>query len=222
VKSFSCSLLPPVTTRSHSFQQGCDIIAFVSTGLPVELSLDRIEIYREQLNRILTSSEFNGSRQASDFLSYVSGAAFQNRSHVDQSEIAHNVLQRNGDFNPVDDTSVRKLASVTRHKLERYYSTQGIHDPVVVTLAHRLYIPYFQLRDPALRDQPQPEPETVPAVQRRPWVAAGGVLVAAVLAAAGFWMFHQPESAPVRFRLVTKAGDIVESVPCRRTGSRSE
>jgi hypothetical protein len=181
----------------------------------MQAPLDHIEIYREQLNRILNSPEFSGSRQAFDFLSYVSGAAFQNRSHVDQAEIAEHVLHCNGDFNPVDDTSVRKLASVTRHKLERYYRAQGVHDPILVTLAHRLYIPHFQFRDSPptehLGQVPERRPEEASPVPGTSRVSATVAAAVAILGTMGFWMFQKrSEAMPARFHLVTKAGDIVD------------
>ncbi len=85
--------------------------------------------------------EFAARKQLGEFLQYVSEAAFQCRTHLDQVEIAEHVLHRSRDFNPIDDASVRKLASLTRHGLEAYYAGTGQHDSIAVELPVRSYIP---------------------------------------------------------------------------------
>ena len=61
-------------------------------------------------------------------------------------EIAEHVLHRNRDFNPVDDASVRKMATLTRQHLETYYSASGARDAIIVTLPIRSYIPKSRSR----------------------------------------------------------------------------
>lgn len=157
---------------------------------------EQAALCREQLDRILNSREFAGSRQVREFLKYVSEAAFQNRSEIDQVEIAGHVLQREGEFNPVDDTSIRKLASVTRQKLRAYYGGQGSHDPVVVTLPHRLYLPEFRPRNKESR-----------AGSRWWWWLVAAVLCSAGLLVLAVW--RRPQAAPYRrFALVTRSGDL--------------
>jgi hypothetical protein len=78
------------------------------------------ERYRQHLKKVLESAEFGNSRQVRDFLNYVAEAALQGRSHLGQVEIAERVLKRGNDFNPLDDASVRKIATLTRQKLDKY------------------------------------------------------------------------------------------------------
>lgn len=113
---------------------------------PRIVNADRAEAFRLHLGKVLNSSEFANSRQAREFLQYVAGAALEGRSHLDQVEIAERVLNRGSDFNPIDDASVRKLATTTRQKLERYYASEGASDPVVLVLPLRSYVPVFRLR----------------------------------------------------------------------------
>ncbi len=113
-------------------------------GMPREKDLPE---FRRQLERVLDSKSFSGSRRLSAFLSYVSETAFAGRSELDQYEIAKHVLHRDAEFNPLDDASVRKLASQVRHKLEEYYAAEGRSDPVVITLPRRSYVPRFRYRD---------------------------------------------------------------------------
>jgi hypothetical protein len=99
------------------------VIRFLYTlrlRLKVETSDLRIdaEQCRRQLRRIMDSRDFASRRQLSDFLLYVSEAAFQGRTHLHQIEIAEHVLHAK-DFNPIEDASVRKIATLTRQLLLR-------------------------------------------------------------------------------------------------------
>lgn len=101
----------------------------------------------DQVRRILDSAQFSSSRRLSDFLLFAANAAREQRTEVDQYEVAEQVLHRNGDFNPLDDASVRKLASQVRHKLDEYYRTEGEADKIVVSLPRRSYVLRFRLRE---------------------------------------------------------------------------
>jgi hypothetical protein len=92
-----------------------------------------LEARQKQLRKILGSIELGSSRQSQEFLSYAAEAAFQGRVHLEQTEIAERVLRRGKDFNPLDDASVRKLATLTRQRLEAYYAGPGADDPIVPT-----------------------------------------------------------------------------------------
>jgi Beta xylosidase C-terminal Concanavalin A-like domain len=112
-----------------------------------------VEELRGEIRKILESPGFAGARQLQAFLSYASEAVFAGRCSIEQAEIAREVLGRGDDFNPLDDPSVRKIASLLRQRLQRYYETDGATDPVIVSLPLRSYLPAFQLRD-----QPEPPP----------------------------------------------------------------
>ncbi len=86
-------------------------------------------LFREQLARILASPDFSSSRHLSEFLSYAGDCALRGRTHLDQVEIAARVLGRT-DFNPVEDATVRKLATHVRQRLEHYYAGAGEKDEV--------------------------------------------------------------------------------------------
>ena len=53
-------------------------------------------------------------------------------------------------FNPLDDATVRKLASQLRHKLDEYYAGDGSADRVVISLPRRMYLPRFRFREPTV------------------------------------------------------------------------
>ena len=190
----------------------------------------------QQLARVLASPEFAGSRQVQDFLSYVASAAFAQRSHLDQVEIARHVLNRGDDFNPIDDASVRKLGTLTRQRLERYYMGSGANDAVLIALPTRSYIPTFRNRssdeaaevsaehpalDAAAIDAELPlaqVPTATDDTRKGRFFAAAALLVAgAAIGIAGVWFFtnlrHQTSGPDLpSFRLQTSYGDFMHNV----------
>jgi len=117
-------------------------------------------IFRAQLGRILESVQFSSSPQVRQFLVYVSEAALNGREHLNQVEIAEQALGKTGDFNPIDDASVRRVATLARQKLQHYYTSDGRDDPVIITLPVRSYVPIFRFRENA-------EPESAGAPKHR-------------------------------------------------------
>jgi hypothetical protein len=113
------------------------------------------ESVRAELERILASPEFASSRQLQEFLRFSSEKALAGAIHLDQVEIAQAVLGRGDDFNPLDDASVRKLASMARHRLEQFYARSGTQSGIRITLPVRSYLPKFE---EAVAQQPQPSP----------------------------------------------------------------
>lgn len=181
---------------------------------PPFTATDEIDAARREVQKILASSEFAPSRQLRDFLLYVSEAAFEGRTHLEQIEIAEKVLKRGKEFSPLDDASVRKLGTTLRQRLQRYYETDGVADPVRVMLPVRSYVPTFEVRtssEPVAEIVPAP-PEAPPQPTRRWLIAAAGS--AAVLSAAGaaWWLRGRNEEVQPSFLIQTQQGDIMHGV----------
>ncbi len=161
-------------------------------------------LIRRQLTLILDSAEFTASKRASHFLKFVCEAALEGRTDIEQSEIASALLDRGEDFNPVEDASVRKLATLTRQRLDAYYAGPGKDDPVVILVPPRSYVPRFRLRGNALL------PEVVPGSRRRawPWVLAVAVLL--LVPGAAVWLWKRP-AAPAggTYLLTAHKGEIM-------------
>ncbi|MBV8818978.1 MAG: hypothetical protein JO022_11520, partial [Acidobacteriaceae bacterium] len=144
-----------------------------------------IENCRRQLRKILDSPDFSGRRQLSEFLQYTCEAAFQGRDHLDQIEIAEHVLHRDRSFNPVDNASVRKLATLTRQRLEAYYAAGGKQDSVILSLPVRSYIPRFKSRE-----ELSPGP-TIEAVQALATSAIPAATLRSSPADSGRWRYKR-------------------------------
>src|SRR5262249_28576070 len=116
---------------------------------------------------------------------------------------------------PIDDPSVRKLASLLRQRLQKYYEVEGANDRVIVSLPLRSYLPAFQVVEAAEADEEpaaaaEEEPPVVAAAPPRPqrlWIA----LVALVLGGAGGFALHRAIPARIpegEFHLQTSRGEM--------------
>jgi hypothetical protein len=65
---------------------------------------------------------------------------------IHEFDIAHRVLGRRSDFNPLDDNIVRVQMAHLRKKLELYFSTDGKDEATVITVALGSYRPVFSQR----------------------------------------------------------------------------
>src|SRR4051794_15100887 len=144
--------------------------------------------FREELKRLLTSPEFSSSRQLQEFLRYTSERAFEGVSQLEQVAIAEAVLGKGGSFNPVEDASVRKLASLARQRLDQYYARTGQQDEIVVSLPVRSYVPRYDVRLPEAAAAPEADEEQAATRDSRKWshgLMGLGVLCGLIVGAAG-------------------------------------
>jgi adenylate cyclase len=100
-----------------------------------------------QLLKLLNSNEFQNSKRMKELLTYlvdqtVSGKAKLLKGYT----IAVDVFGRDKDFDTSNDAIVRVQAGKLRTKLEHYYLTEGISDPIRVSLPKGSYVPCFEQR----------------------------------------------------------------------------
>jgi len=165
------------------------------------------ELIRQQIDQILQSPNFASSQRLSAFLRFVCDAALEGRKEIDQSEIAREALGRGEDFSPVEDSSVRKIATMVRQRLEQYYSNQGTEDQVVVCLPPRSYLPRFQHRAGV---NGAPSPARPPRVSMRLVAVAVGLLVIGMAAVAvlGWKRQAAPQPSTTQYAIRVRKGDI--------------
>ncbi len=101
----------------------------------------------EQLNRILTSPVFKGSRVLSGFLEFVTNKTLAGRVHeIKEYSIGIQVLSKKMDFNPQLDSIVRIHAGRLRRALSEYYHNLGVSDPIRIDIPKGSYIPVFETK----------------------------------------------------------------------------
>ena len=95
---------------------------------------------RAQLERILASAEFIGSKRTRSFLRFVVEEALDGRAdRLKAYTIATAVLDRDQTFDPQSDPIVRIEAGRLRRRLERYYLVAAQDDPIRIDVPKGSY-----------------------------------------------------------------------------------
>lgn len=163
-----------------------------SPGLPGRSPGSRL--VRRQVERILSSGDFDASPRSREFLRFVVEEALAGRGEaITQLAIATRVFGRRGDFDPTVDPIVRIQAGRLRRSLERYHLLTGRMDSLRIELPRGTYVPTFSVRadpEPPAAQAPADGPAVVssvggewPTVFIDPFVPAGPGPEAAALAA---------------------------------------
>lgn len=115
----------------------------IDSGSKNELTPDAVH---SALDRLLGSHAFAQSTRLSRFLKFGVEAALSDRATVNEYSIGVDVFEKKGGFDPRIDPIVRVHARRLRSKLKQYYDTEGIDDPIEISLPLRTYVPVFRLR----------------------------------------------------------------------------
>lgn len=148
--------------------------------------IDANEI-EKQVERVVGSSDFEGSDRIRRFLRFVVGEALNGRTETIKAySIALAVFGRDETFDPNADPIVRIEAGRLRRALERYYLTAGEQDPVRITIPKGGYVPAFERIGPALprpvpEEQAAPVPPSGPRIRKLAYATAGAVVLAVFL-----------------------------------------
>lgn len=163
------------------------------TPLP-EIPVDRQEIILRELDRILDSPPFRGSKRCQRFLRYTVEKALNRQPDcLKERSIGIEVFGRAPSYDTGEDAIVRVSAKDVRNRLTQYYASAARQPKVRLTLAPGSYLPVFEWDDSG-PEEPQPE-APAPSVDRRRkyiWLA---LAVLAVTAAAVLLLVGMPAPA---------------------------
>jgi len=108
----------------------------------------------ELVERVVNSPAFSRAPAMQAFLLYVAKHAIAERpERIKEQSIGTEVLGRKPNYDPAEDNIVRVRAHELRQRLEKYFATDGIEEPVVITVPKGTYVPEFHPR-PAIVDVP--------------------------------------------------------------------
>lgn len=97
-----------------------------------------------QMRRILESPVFTGAARSRQFLQFcVDRARHGDVAHLKETTIAIEVFLRAADYDPKSDPIVRVHARRVREKLDQYYRTAGVDDPIKIDLPKGGYVPHI-------------------------------------------------------------------------------
>lgn len=134
---------------------------------------------RKALERVLASKAFGGAQRSSTLLRFVVEETLAGRAaRLKEYSLGADALGRGPDFDPRADPIARVEASRLRQRLELYYATEGVRDPLVIALPKGGYAPTFA-------ERAAPVGETAgrsrgPARIAALWFAVGASVAAAV------------------------------------------
>jgi serine/threonine-protein kinase len=157
---------------------------------PVEASTVPV---RNELEKILASSEFLRNERLSRFLRFIVEQQLAGKAaELKESLVGIEVFGRAPGFDPRQDSVVRTEAARLRVRLSQYYAGEGAGDSVVIELPKGGYAPVFR------------EVEAPREIRRslrsrlgtRLWLAPALIGLTATLAALGWW-WVQHKNAPI-------------------------
>jgi TolB-like protein len=126
------------------------IITDINTAAPPNGNISELEI-REQLEKILCNRQFEKAGRSKAFLSYVVNELLGGRAdRIKAYTIGTSVLKREDTFDPQIDPIVRIEAGQLRRRLERYYLTDGVKDPLLIDLPKGGYVPAITRQAPEI------------------------------------------------------------------------
>jgi len=165
-----------------------------------DTSASAIEV-RQQVDRILLSSEFSGSEVLRNLLSFLTKHSIEKPGEaIKEYELAVGVLGRAEGFDPRLDSAVRVHTARLRAKLAEYYMAEGADDSIVIEVPKGSY--HISWRCRGQESVPHIEtpkevavPDPVPSFPWK-WFSAG-FAAALVLAAVGWWLWAAARPAKV-------------------------
>lgn len=124
-----------------------------------EVKGDSCARIRAELNRVLSSPQFDSSERNRRFLEYVVEETLAGRAdRIKAYNVATTVFGRDDSFDPQLDPVVRMEARRLRRALERLYLVEGDAGPLRITLPKGGYVPRFEEPpDPSFAEEPAPE-----------------------------------------------------------------
>jgi hypothetical protein len=150
---------------------------------------------RSELDRILSSPAFRGSRRCCRFLQYSVQHVLEGTAQEDLRErsIGIEVFQRPPDYDTADDAIVRVTANEVRKRLAQFYQESGADSDPVITLPPGSYAVTFRWKPATVEPGPVVPAPLVADRRRRVLVACGCLVLASLLTAVLFLTGAKPE-----------------------------
>ena len=125
--------------------------------MPIDAVTD--EAVRDQLQRILASPVFSQAGRLRRFLEYVVERTLQGETReLKEYTIGLAVFDRSHRFDPRLDPIVRVEAGRLRQKLNRYYESEGMRQPIRIQLPKGAYVPLIEQDSGVSTPPPRPQP----------------------------------------------------------------
>ncbi len=138
------------------------------------------------VQRVVASHCFAKAPQLRDFLLYITSHFLTNReAEINEYRIGSSVLGRRPDFEQAGDNIVRVQARHLRKKLEDYFASEGLREPLLIIIPKGAYVPCFEPRAPLEDTVVAVQPET--RSRRGLWLLCALAIALAVSTGAFWW-----------------------------------
>src|SRR5687767_12157792 len=112
-------------------------------------SVSPAEVHAE-LETVLRSPAFERSERLQRFLRYICELTLNGESgRINEYLIGSEVFRKGADYNPNEDSIVRRQAHTLRQKLQDYYTGEGSDHVVRIELPVGRYVPVFRRKEQA-------------------------------------------------------------------------
>ena len=133
---------------------------------------------RDLVRRVLQSPALSSSHALQAFLQFITDHAISgDLDAIKEQIIGSQVLGRKAGYDPAVDNIVRVRAHELRQKLAKYFSAEGIDEPLIITIPKGSYVPAFVPRPtvavPREAETVAAAPKTSGIPQWIPWSLAG-------------------------------------------------
>ncbi len=144
---------------------------------------------RALVQRVVSSQVFCRAPALRAFLLYITDHANAGQAEkLKEQSIGAEVLGRKPNYDPADDNIVRVRAHELRERLAKYFASEGIEEPVRITIPRGAYAPEYVVREIAPANIPVESKATQTAPQvssetnltRGRWLAFAAILLVAV------------------------------------------
>jgi hypothetical protein len=113
-----------------------------------EVSASTAKERQALLQRVIWSPQITNSGRIREFLQYVCDRALQDpEAEIHEQEIGHRVFGRPASYDTSSDNVVRVTASQSRKRLQAYFESSGLAEPIVLEIPKGQYLPVFRERD---------------------------------------------------------------------------
>jgi hypothetical protein len=143
------------------------------------------------LQRILESPALRPSEVLKRLLEYLGRKAMRGEAEdLKEYTVGLEAFGKPPGYDPKTDSSVRVQAGKLRQKLDEYYRTDGLTDPLIIELPKGHFRLSFRGRSPEAAIPPAPQPS------RLPWFIAIGATAVALVAIGFVWQSRQSRVSP--------------------------
>jgi hypothetical protein len=171
----------------------------------VPTSEEERELVLKELDALVSSYHFRGSKRYPAMLKYVVGAALDGRaSDLKERTLGVEVFGRDPDYDTNADPVVRISAGEVRKRIAQFYHENGHGAKLQIGLPLGSYVPEFQLREqesheaqaaPDLKKPVSTEVEPPKGLHRDRFAVLAAIAVLSAAAALGAYAYHKTASA---------------------------